>query len=544
MSAPRVGSLFAGIGGFDLGLESAGMQTAWQIELDPFRRRVLELRFPEAERFEDVKEATGLPPVDVLAGGFPCQDLSAAGRGAGIDGERSGLWSEFARLIGEQEPNMVLIENVPLLLSRGFDRVLEDLCELGFSVEWDCLPAAAFGAPHLRDRVWVVAHRQPEPLGCFGSPAQLYPTTPPEGKGGWRRWPRAGFAQDPDAALELAALAPVGRVKRGLVDLWPTPHGFPKDGQARNPGPSGNELGRAVNNWPTPTRQDGANRGGPAQHRRRSLPLNAAVQAMGLGHVPTPTAGDSRKGGNRPKRADGRPTGISLSDFAGRPELLPTPVADDVKGEVVSHLRNKNGWDAAERRRITSLAVLARNGFEQPTDEQIEAALQSVPEERSEALWPTPRSTPGGPDFAREGREESGGDDLATTVARLLPTPRASDGDQRNRGDLIAHAKGRANKHHPTPTSSNRDSAGGSNSRARQKKDGSYQSGSLNPPWVEWLMGYPCGWTDLDCAAPAGFDWSEEPCERVAENVASRTDRLSSLGDSLVPQIPEWIAGR
>lgn len=164
----NVGSLFAGIGGFDLGLERAGMRIDWQVELDPYCRAVLARHFPEAERFEDVREvgAESLCPVDLICGGFPCQDLSAAGRGAGIDGARSGLWAEFARIVRELRPRYVLVENVPALLTgkgKRWDRapvgrVLGDLAEAGYDAEWACLSAREFGAPHLRKRVWLVAY--------------------------------------------------------------------------------------------------------------------------------------------------------------------------------------------------------------------------------------------------------------------------------------------------------------------------------------------------------------------------------------------------
>jgi DNA (cytosine-5)-methyltransferase 1 len=164
----NVGSLFAGIGGFDLGLERAGLCIAWQVELDPYCQAVLARRFPRARRFPDIREVGAgiLPPVDLLCGGFPCQDLSVAGKGAGIDGARSGLWSEFARIVRELRPRYVLVENVPALLSgkgRRWDRapvgrVLGDLAALGYDAEWACLSAREFGAPHLRKRVWIVAY--------------------------------------------------------------------------------------------------------------------------------------------------------------------------------------------------------------------------------------------------------------------------------------------------------------------------------------------------------------------------------------------------
>lgn len=164
----NVGSLFSGIGGFDLGFERAGMRVSWQVELDPYCRAVLARHFPDAARFEDVREVGGetLDPVDLLCGGFPCQDLSAAGRGAGIDGARSGLWSEFARIVRELRPRYVVVENVPALLTgkgkrweRGpIGRVLGDLAEARYDAEWACLSAGEFGAPHLRKRIWIVAY--------------------------------------------------------------------------------------------------------------------------------------------------------------------------------------------------------------------------------------------------------------------------------------------------------------------------------------------------------------------------------------------------
>jgi DNA (cytosine-5)-methyltransferase 1 len=164
----NVGSLFSGIGGFDLGFERAGMRVAWQVELDPFCRAVLARHFPAAARFEDVRRvgARELDPVDLVCGGFPCQDLSSAGRGAGIDGARSGLWAEYARIIRELRPRYVVVENVPALLTgkgkrwdRGpIGRVLGDLAEARYDAEWACLSAREFGAPHLRKRVWIVAY--------------------------------------------------------------------------------------------------------------------------------------------------------------------------------------------------------------------------------------------------------------------------------------------------------------------------------------------------------------------------------------------------
>jgi len=165
------GSLFAGIGGFDLGLERAGMVCKWQVEIDPFCRKVLTKHWPHVPKYEDVREvgAHNLERVNLLCGGFPCQDISVAGKGAGIDGARSGLWAEYARLIGELRPRYALVENVPALLGRGLGRVLGDLAEIGYDAEWECLPASAFGAPHRRDRIWLIAYSNANRAGSLFS---------------------------------------------------------------------------------------------------------------------------------------------------------------------------------------------------------------------------------------------------------------------------------------------------------------------------------------------------------------------------------------
>ena len=177
----NVGSLFAGIGGFDLGFARCGIPTIWQVEQDAYCRAVLAQHFPETQRYEDVREvgAHNLAPVDLICGGFPCQDLSSAGRGAGLDGARSGLWGEFARIIRELRPRYVVVENVPALLTgkgKRWDRapigrVLGDLAEAGYDAEWARLSAREFGAPHLRKRVWIVAYASRDAEAGPASPA-------------------------------------------------------------------------------------------------------------------------------------------------------------------------------------------------------------------------------------------------------------------------------------------------------------------------------------------------------------------------------------
>jgi DNA (cytosine-5)-methyltransferase 1 len=152
------GSLFAGIGGFDLGFERAGMVCKWQVEINDYANRVLAKHWPHVHRERDIRTAGrhNLEPVDVICGGFPCQDISYAGQGAGLDGERSGLFFEAVRVVRELRPRIVVLENVAALLTRGLDRVLGTLAEIGYDAEWHCIPAAAVGAPHIRDRVFVI----------------------------------------------------------------------------------------------------------------------------------------------------------------------------------------------------------------------------------------------------------------------------------------------------------------------------------------------------------------------------------------------------
>lgn len=161
--------IFSGIGGFSLGLERAGMRTVAFCEIDPYCRAVLRKHWPDVPIFEDVRELTAadVSGVDVICGGFPCQDISVAGKGAGLAGERSGLWRECTRLVGETRPRYVIVENSAALLGRGLGTVLGDLAALGYSAEWHCIQAADVGAKHIRDRVWVVGMADASRVGII-----------------------------------------------------------------------------------------------------------------------------------------------------------------------------------------------------------------------------------------------------------------------------------------------------------------------------------------------------------------------------------------
>jgi DNA (cytosine-5)-methyltransferase 1 len=158
-------ALFAGAGGGILGGKLLGWRTVCAVEWEPYPASVLCARqndgllspFPI---WDDVQTFDGKPwrgIVDVVSGGFPCQDISAAGKGAGIDGERSGMWKHMARVVSEVRPRYVFVENSPMLITRGLERVLGDLTALGYDTKWTVMGAADVGANHQRDRIWIVA---------------------------------------------------------------------------------------------------------------------------------------------------------------------------------------------------------------------------------------------------------------------------------------------------------------------------------------------------------------------------------------------------
>ena len=159
-------ALFAGAGGGILGGQLLGWRTVCAVEWNAYAASVLAQRqndglLPPFPIWDDVQTFSGEPwrgAIDVVSGGFPCQDISAAGKGAGIGGERSSMWRHMARIVGEVRPRYVFVENSPMLTLRGLGTVLGDLAALGFDARWGVLSAAAVGAPHRRERIWIVAN--------------------------------------------------------------------------------------------------------------------------------------------------------------------------------------------------------------------------------------------------------------------------------------------------------------------------------------------------------------------------------------------------
>lgn len=374
-------------------------------------------------------------------------------------------------------PSIALIENVDALLRRGLDVVLADLRSIGYHLEWDIIPAAAVGAPHLRQRFFGVARPvelAAEPVygdvlydrhgervtfeltgklpraGRMGAKnVALEPIAPRKTKrhDGWSHWVGVDLLPQVESGSRLFPTATAtdakgsrnetssrtnpdskhhsGRTLNDVVRLWPTLHGVARENYSRPQGPSGNELGRAINRslWPAASARDHKDVG-EGRYGRGQLPEAVREQAL----LPTPTANDDGK----------------------------TPEA---------HMAMKSRLPGGARKTITSLAVLSRNGFEQPES----------------GLWPTPSAVSGEQGPGNSGRE--GGDNLVTRVAR-------------------------------------------------------HQRGSLNPTWVEHMMAMPLYWTDPDFSnelvVPVPW-WSEPPgVPRVEVGVRYRADRLRAIGNSVV----------
>lgn len=242
-----IGSLFSGVGGLELGLEWAGLgPVVWQVERDPWCRGVLAMHWPEAERHADVRHvgAHNLDEVEVICGGFPCQDVSVAGKGAGLDGARSGLWSEFARIVGELRPRAVVVENVRALVARGLDRVAADLDRIGYRVEARIIAAADVGAPHRRERLFIVADRDVRGLAELGAgddrDGRHAPRQVVDG-----RDPRVAHADGERVRLEQQRVS--GRRPRGLRDEG---QGEPRDDSAPGGRHAQPGMGRGAHGLP------------------------------------------------------------------------------------------------------------------------------------------------------------------------------------------------------------------------------------------------------------------------------------------------------
>jgi len=301
------GSLFAGIGGFDLGFERAGFETRWQVEIEPFCEAVLKTRFPKANLHADIRDCGrhSLDPVDVITAGVPCQDVSVAGKRAGLAGERTGLFYEFARILRELRPAWFVFENVPGLLSsnrgRDFAEVLRVLMvECGYGVCWRVLDSQFFGVAQRRRRVFVV--------GSLGKPCPVAVLFEREGcKGDFAKGRKAGA----DVAYALAASA-----ESHIKNAWNTNYIAAtlreSDGHHGRSRPRGDGCDNLVCNA-----VQGLGSGGPDDNEAQGGHLVCATLRGG---------GDTPKSHRKPSGTDRSPLVCSspdadgVRDFAGLPE--------------------------------------------------------------------------------------------------------------------------------------------------------------------------------------------------------------------------------
>ena len=364
----RIVSLFSGIGGLDIACERAfGGVTVTQVERDPFAVRLLARRWPDAVRHGDVITYRG-EPCDVVCGGFPCTDLSVAGKRAGLDGEHSGLYRELLRIVSEAQPRYVVIENVPPLLKyRG--RVDTDLAQLGYGTIWQVCEAADAGAPHRRQRVFIVAIRglpgsqmlpRPSPQGDLFAPAF-------DGRGtDKKKWgtPRASM-RDPSQ----------DRCRGNLEDhvfsasrvLWPTP----TTGDHATMYQQGGEPLWHAARWPTPTARDWKDSGHePAAQARKwpGLPASVVMAGGGGGGVINPDWVDLLMGlpagwtdidADPDLGAHSWPAARGEDQRRGEPPILVAPKSVANRGARLKALGNAVVWQQAEPAIRRALAVAA-----------------------------------------------------------------------------------------------------------------------------------------------------------------------------------------
>jgi DNA (cytosine-5)-methyltransferase 1 len=489
MTGPTVGSLFTGYGGLDLAVQAAiGGRHAWVSDIDPGACKIIAHHWPDVPNLGDITAVdwSGVEPVDVLTGGFPCQDVSHAGRRAGLTaGTRSGLWSVMAGAIDKLRPRLVVAENVRGLLSadgggdvepcpwclgdagdgepavRALGTVLADLADLGYDAVWCGLRAADLGAPHSRYRVFIVAWPAEDTDRAAGG-----------------EWGKSASGQAAGGRAWSDSRGRGGAPADGVTALLPTPTATP---YGNNQSPS---AGAAV---------------------RPSLDSLASSGAL----LPTPSVADGM--GGHATRSGARSHELLLPGVAKAlsesARLLPTPTTRDTKGHN-------------QRRDDTCLTG---------------------------ALLGTPRVSTGGMQGALPVHPAVGTARLEDQIADLLPTPRATDGanggpNQRgSSGDLMlpsavqperwgryAHSVARwesvLGRPAPAPT--------GTSDRGGQR---------LSPAFVEWMMGLPAGWVTDVPAEPLRTDGDLAVTTAEVRTALTRNEQLKALGNGVVPQ--QAVAG-
>ena len=270
MTPLTIGSLFSGIGGLELGLQrglsAAGVptRTLWQVEQSPFCRKILGRHWPHAQRYTDVRTVTAssVDPVDILCGGFPCQDLSVAGKQTGLEGDRSGLFYEMARIVREIRPRIWVMENVPNIVNLGLPAVLSEVAACGYDARWGMLRAddPLVGSPHRRERwfcvCWLADSIGSDLRSISGNFRR--PQSSPEGEGDQREWGRSATGSRGEAQLADS----IGHRPQGIKQARPATRPAYRAAGAGERGPTQPEVGRGIagiparldspHRWPAP----------------------------------------------------------------------------------------------------------------------------------------------------------------------------------------------------------------------------------------------------------------------------------------------------
>jgi site-specific DNA-cytosine methylase len=505
--------LFSGIGALDLAIESLlGVSTSILCERDPYARRILARHWPDVPLLPDVRDV-GDVGADVVFGGPPCQAISVAGKQLG-DADPRFLWPEAVRIVGANRPRIALWENPTALLShdngRTFARhVLQAFDAIGYACQWDSAEAAAAGAPHRRDRAWIVC----VPHATFTRPTppvsravSLFGHAEPDPE-----WPRAGWYCAGKCGEERARWPRGSRPVNTQAQGWPTPRcgegGNYPESEAANANRGGAGLATIAATWPTPRSED-AEQSGARVGRGVADTLTSAARTW-----PTPCQGDEKNTRNATANRDGSKggegrgvIGQTLCDAVEieggkHPGTWPTPQAHDQKGKP-------------------GVASLAHAGLASSLPASVEAA----------ANWPTPDTM--GDRFVSPRADANGKHAMSLhhAVAESWATPKNSD-----------HRSGKA-----SPETLDKNSRP-LQEQAWEASDKPAAVGALNPAFSEFLMGVPPGWTEPDGPpldhVPAGWDGpltyyggrpAPEGMALLTTEKKDRRDRLRCLGNAVV----------
>lgn len=515
-----VGSLFSGIGGLDLGLERAGWSVRWQVENDNYCRKVLDLRWPDVPKFGDVHELTGgeLEPVDLIAGGFPCQPVSIAGRRRGQDDERW-LWPEFARILRVLRPRFVLVENVAGLLVRGMGDVLGDLASLGFDAEWDSIPAAAVGAPHLRYRVLVVGYaRERGALGGVSDSERDGLRLERERGRKQHAEPRSTEPRA-DGAEEPMADAEVLSERSGLRESEETGE------RRRRPRDGGLEVAdssRIRRGQPRKRVVDGGpSRGGTLGERE------VAEEALADSRLESERSGE---GSRRTREAVGDEEAV-LATRRG-PEVA-DPYGERLEGRIFNwrdareclartgRLPDASEWlpEPEFRRMVDGLSERMDGGIDGRDRVDSVEGSSRLPEDLVRAMWESWASLGASPH--RQGSDEQLAGELAHAMSELPYDYALGERETREEATRFVRSLRKAC------------------SQIRVLSD---SREPLLPTW-ESLSQEDSGWVRM---AVSGGPWVTEwpNVTRTAHGIPRRVDRLRGLGNAVVPQFAEWIGRR